>query len=58
MRGPFCLAAATMPRPSGPQPAITTTSSDVMSPRLTAWIEHANGSTNTASNGSISAGTL
>ena len=51
-------AAAIMPRPSGPAPAITTVSWNSMLPRWTAWIEQASGSMKAAWCAGIAAGTL
>ena len=42
------LAAATIPSPMGPHPAITTTSLNWIFPNSTPWIEHARGSTKAA----------
>ena len=56
--GCFIRAAAIMPRPSGPAPAMTTVSWNSMLPRCTAWIEQASGSMNTAWCAGIAAGTL
>ena len=44
LRGVLSCATCTIIRPIGPAPAITTTSSSWMSPRLTAWIAQASGS--------------
>lgn len=56
--GDFCLAPATIPRPSGPHPDTTTISLNWMFPNSTAWREHAKGSTKQAWNGSTVLGTL
>ena len=56
--GCFMRAAAIMPRPSGPAPAMTTVSWNSMLPRCTAWIEQASGSTKAAWCAGMPAGTL
>ena len=56
--GVFSLAAWTMNRPRGPAPAMTTTSENWMSPRLTAWIEQDSGSMTAASSNDTVSGIL
>ncbi len=56
--GVFRCATWTIDNPSGPAPAITTTSSSWMSPRLTAWIAQAIGSIIAASSSDRLSGTL
>ena len=56
--GVLSLATCTMPRPSGPAPAMTTTSSSWISPRFTVWMAQAMGSIMAASLSEMPSGIL
>ena len=54
--GVFRCATCVIIKPSGPAPAITTTSSSCTSPRLTVWIAQASGSMIAASSSEMPSG--